>query len=345
MSKAQQPDERYLKNALQQADSTEEVACKYGVGTALGLEAHIAAKTIRAQHAHIADLEVTHQRELAAYRTTVENLERKVAELEAAPAAQAVEPAAGSMQSGTVTYTDGATATGPGNLPQVSPRQQRAAALIDSVEALLGGANGPTIQLRALLSAPAPAAVAVPNGWREKFAAEVYANLAAADNQDIPLEDYPARILKVLDSIVGPRHPVVIQWRNDAIQNCIAISYKYCRDPESHKYLKQDLEALLAATPPAQMGDSPVSNVETTDPQAQDVQREADMFWDSDDRERCEHDIESLIEGYSDGAILKIERAKSLPSITIRVIQSAEGADYEIIDRAAIAASAAQGEA
>ena len=80
-------------------------------------------------------------------------------------------------------------------------------------------------------------------------------------------------------------------------------------------------------------------------PQAQDVQREADMFWDSDDGERCEHDIESLIEGYSDGTILKIERAKSLPSITIRVIQSAEGADYEIIDRAAIAASAAQGEA
>lgn len=187
MSKAQQPDERYLKNALQQADSTEEVACKYGVGTALGLEAHIAAKTIRAQHAHIADLEATHLRELAAYRTTAENLEAErsaiiaekndykislraaraeLAALKAAPAAQAVEPAAGAAQSGTVTYSDGTTATGPGSLPQVSPRQQRAAALIDSVEALLGGANGPTIQLRALLAAPAPAAVAVPEGWK-----------------------------------------------------------------------------------------------------------------------------------------------------------------------------------
>ena len=95
-------------------------------------------------------------------------------------------------------------------------------------------------------------AVAVPDGWREKFAAGVYADLAAADNQDVPLEEYPARILKVLDSIVGPRHPVVIKWRNDAIRNCIAIAYKYCRDPESHKYLKQDLEAMLTAEPAPQ---------------------------------------------------------------------------------------------
>ena len=31
--------------------------------------------------------------------------------------------------------------------------------------------------------------------------------VAAADNQDVPLEEYPARILKVLDSIVGPLGP------------------------------------------------------------------------------------------------------------------------------------------
>lgn len=108
-------------------------------------------------------------------------------------------------------------------------------------------------QDRALLAGvSAPAAVAVPDGWREKFAADVYADLAAADNQDVPLEEYPARILKVLDSIVGPRHPVVIKWRNDAIRNCIAIAYKYCRDPESHKYLKQDLEAMLTTEPAPQ---------------------------------------------------------------------------------------------
>ncbi len=90
---------------------------------------------------------------------------------------------------------------------------------------------------------------AVPIGWREQFATEVYADLEAADNQDVPLEEYPARILKVLDSTVGPRHPVVIKWRNDAIEQCIAIALKYCRDPESHKYLKQDLEAMLASAP------------------------------------------------------------------------------------------------
>ncbi|MGB6103635.1 MAG: hypothetical protein WBF88_07275 [Pusillimonas sp.] len=92
----------------------------------------------------------------------------------------------------------------------------------------------------------------VPDGWREQFSNAVYDNLAAADNQDIPLEEYPARILKVLDSIVGPRHPTVIHWRNDAIQACIAIAYRYCRDPESFRYLKQDLQALITApTPPS----------------------------------------------------------------------------------------------
>ena len=66
------------------------------------------------------------------------------------------------------------------------------------------------------------------------------------------LEEYPERSLKVLDSIVGPRHPTVIHWRNDAIQACIAIAYKYCRDPESFQYLKQDLQALIfAARAPA----------------------------------------------------------------------------------------------
>lgn len=75
---------------------------------------------------------------------------------------------------------------------------------------------------RALLAtATGLPAHSVPDGWREQFAAEVYADLAAADNQDVPLEEYPARILKVLGDIVGPRHPVVIQWRNDAIKTAL----------------------------------------------------------------------------------------------------------------------------
>lgn len=36
--------------------------------------------------------------------------------------------------------------------------------------------------------------------WRDRFKAAVYDNLAAADNQDVPLEEYPDRILSVLDS-------------------------------------------------------------------------------------------------------------------------------------------------
>lgn len=97
--------------------------------------------------------------------------------------------------------------------------------------------------------APQAVQAAVPDGWREQFAAAVYEDLAAADNQDVPLEEYPARILKVMDSIVGPRHPTVVKWRNDAIRNCIAIARKYCRDPESHKYLKQDIEVMLTTAP------------------------------------------------------------------------------------------------
>jgi len=117
------------------------------------------------------------------------------------------------------------------------------------------------------VTAPAAGAVAgpseAPEGWRNQFAEAVYADLEAADNQDVPLEEYPARILKVLDSIVGPRHPTVIHWRNDAIQACIAIAYKYCRDPESFQYLKQDLQALIfAARAPADSVTAPAGGVD-----------------------------------------------------------------------------------
>lgn len=42
-------------------------------------------------------------------------------------------------------------------------------------------------------------------GWREQFSRAVYRDLVAADNQDVPLEEYPNRILKVLDSIAEAR--------------------------------------------------------------------------------------------------------------------------------------------
>ena len=113
-------------------------------------------------------------------------------------------------------------------------------------------ADGLSAARAVVQSAPAAPALEAPvalEGWREQFSAAVYDDLAAADNQDVPLEEYPARILKVLDAVVGPRHPAVILWRNDAIQACIAIAYKYCRDPESFQYLKQDLQGLVTAVP------------------------------------------------------------------------------------------------
>lgn len=45
--------------------------------------------------------------------------------------------------------------------------------------------------------------IAHPADWRERFSQAVYDDLAAADNQDVPLEEYPARILKVLDAVIG----------------------------------------------------------------------------------------------------------------------------------------------
>ena len=85
----------------------------------------------------------------------------------------------------------------------------------------------------------------VPEGWREQFAQAVYADLAAADNQDVPLEEYPGRILKVLDSIVGPRHPTVVHWRNDTIRACIEIVKRYGGGATA--YQERDMAALYTA--------------------------------------------------------------------------------------------------
>lgn len=167
--------------------------CNQGRDCPVRLGTHKPAEAVLQIAGPAATAEEARTRELTAYRTTVDN---QAAEIEALrdmlesartdleilrealgvpvephqslsdrmiEAAQTSAPQAAlaavpvEVPSETVTYTDGATATGPGRLPPVSPRQQRAAALIDSVEALLGGANGPTIQLRAMLAA-APAA-------------------------------------------------------------------------------------------------------------------------------------------------------------------------------------------
>ena len=133
----------------------------------------------------------------------------------------------------------------------VANRDARIAELEGQLEAIGAGGVEP---LRKQAAAPQAVQAAVPDNWRDQFSGAVYEDLSAADNQDVPLEEYPARILNILDAIVGPRHPTVIKWRNDAIRSCIAIAYKYCSDPESYRYLKQDLEVMLAATQPAAQG-------------------------------------------------------------------------------------------
>ena len=51
-------------------------------------------------------------------------------------------------------YEDGTMATGEAPLPALSPREQDAAdalALLDDIETVQGGSNGPTIRLRGLI--------------------------------------------------------------------------------------------------------------------------------------------------------------------------------------------------
>lgn len=74
--------------------------------------------------------------------------------------------------------------------------------------------------------------------WQDLFREQVYASLCAADNQDVPLEEYPDRILEVLYSIVGPRHPTVTLWRNDAIRTCASIAGRYGEDAAAIQMLE-----------------------------------------------------------------------------------------------------------
>ena len=54
----------------------------------------------------------------------------------------------------TTEYSDGTTATGIAPLPKMSPKQQRAwtaLSLLTDIESIIGGRNGPSIQLRGIL--------------------------------------------------------------------------------------------------------------------------------------------------------------------------------------------------
>ena len=58
------------------------------------------------------------------------------------------------MATVTVEYEDGTIATGEAPLPELSPRQQDATdalRCLGDIEAMMGGINGPSLQLRALI--------------------------------------------------------------------------------------------------------------------------------------------------------------------------------------------------
>ena len=83
------------------------------------------------------------------------------------------------------------------------------------------------------------------------------------------------------------------------------------------------------------------------EPAAQDKE-DADMFWNHDDPEACARAIVDIIQDYGPGDVVKIDRAKSMPAITVRVLPRKDEDDdcfgYEFIDDdAARAATEPQG--
>ena len=58
---------------------------------------------------------------------------------------------------------------------------------------------------------------------------------------------------------------------------------------------------------------------------------EPDMFWDYDDPECFGYDIEDVISEYAPGDIVKIDCAKRLPTIRVRVVADGDDLTYEII--------------
>ena len=70
----------------------------------------------------------------------------------AAMAAVDAHMASANAEVGTKRYSDGTTATGLPPLPALSPKQLLMIMHLDAIEAMLGGSNGPTIQLRSFVN-------------------------------------------------------------------------------------------------------------------------------------------------------------------------------------------------
>lgn len=85
-------------------------------------------------------------------------------------------------------------------------------------------------------------------------------------------------------------------------------------------FAQRDWYVWLSATTPAPAG-----------------QDEPDMFWNHDDPETFGNDIDEIIQDYGPGEIVKIDQAKRLPTITVRVLPAKDDNsyfEYEIIDAA-----------
>ena len=66
--------------------------------------------------------------------------------------------------------------------------------------------------------------------------------------------------------------------------------------------------------------------------QAQPLTDEADMFWDADDPERFGHDIAEIVADYDAGEVVKINRAKRLPDVVVRVTIDNGEAGWEYVE-------------
>lgn len=65
--------------------------------------------------------------------------------------------------------------------------------------------------------------------WRDEFSLRIYENLAAADNQDLPLEEYPSRILSIMDAmgIGAAQVPVAYETIKGALREDDAYAWSW----------------------------------------------------------------------------------------------------------------------
>lgn len=107
-----------------------------------------------------------------------------------------------------------------------------------------------------------------------------------------------------------------------------AARYRWLRDTDSD-LRESTLEDLLGRTD----WDAAIDAARAVEQPAHHAQAEsADMFWDNADGERFGHDIDEIVAEYDLGSVVKIDRAKRLSSITVRVVKGDDDEfTYEVV--------------